>query len=202
MKALILDPNVVEQLVSRRRALGQDLRDEVWDGVWHMVPSPNKDHQLVVMLLAPVLHEVVHGGGLGQVLMQFNVADPVKGFQDFRIPDISVVTNGSTAVVMNTYIAEGPDLVIEVRSPGDETDEKIPWYALQGVRELLVIERDTLAPRLYRRDGERLIEVPATDEGVRSLVVPLGFRCEGGPGAPSLVVYDLRVAGRTWRVPS
>ena len=34
--------------------------------------------------------------------------------------------------------------------PGDESYEKFPFYAAVGVRELLVIDRDTKEPELYR----------------------------------------------------
>jgi hypothetical protein len=42
MPTLVRDPQPVEfeALLERRRRLGQDLYDEVWNGVLHMNPAP------------------------------------------------------------------------------------------------------------------------------------------------------------------
>lgn len=79
-----------------------------------------------------------------------------------------------------THLMNGPDFLIEVQSPGDQTEEKIPFYSQIGVRELLVIERDSRRLQLYRHDGRELALVkPAAFRGGRWLVsnvVPLAFR--------------------------
>jgi hypothetical protein len=43
MRVLMLE--APQWLLDERRRLGQDVRDEVWDGVVHMVPLPNDAHQ-------------------------------------------------------------------------------------------------------------------------------------------------------------
>ena len=40
-------------------------------------------------------------------------------------------------------------MVVEIRSPGDETMEKLPFYAQLGVPEVWIIDRDTKVPELY-----------------------------------------------------
>jgi len=54
MPTLVRDPQPVEfeQLLERRRALGQDLLDEVWEGVYHMNPAPAARHADVAQQLA------------------------------------------------------------------------------------------------------------------------------------------------------
>jgi hypothetical protein len=44
MPTLIKDPPPAgfEELLERRRQLGQDLLDEMWEGVYHMNPAPAK----------------------------------------------------------------------------------------------------------------------------------------------------------------
>lgn len=67
--------------------------------------------------------------------------------------------------------------MIEIRSPGDETYEKLPSYADLGVREILVIDRDTLAIEMFRgRDGVAVPVAPSPNGAVRSEV--LGFELQ------------------------
>src|SRR5438876_367493 len=51
---LVQDPAPVEfeQLLERRRALGQDLLDEVWEGVYVMNPAPAEGHADIAQQLA------------------------------------------------------------------------------------------------------------------------------------------------------
>ena len=46
MPTLVRDPQPpeLEALLERRRRLGQDLFDEVWEGVLHMNPAPSGRH--------------------------------------------------------------------------------------------------------------------------------------------------------------
>jgi hypothetical protein len=43
MRVVMLD--APQELLDERRRLGQDVRDELWDGVVHMVPPPCDAHQ-------------------------------------------------------------------------------------------------------------------------------------------------------------
>ena len=43
MKAVMA--NVPEHILAWRRRTGADQWDEMWEGVLHMAPSPNRDHQ-------------------------------------------------------------------------------------------------------------------------------------------------------------
>ena len=49
----------------------------------------------------------------------------------------------------DTYFEGAPTVVVEIRSPGDETMEKLPFYAKLGVPEVWIIDRDTRQPELY-----------------------------------------------------
>src|SRR5262249_61534352 len=57
--ALLLDPDVLEDLIQERRERGIDLYDEVWDGVYVMPSMPSLPHQRLVHDLEIPLHEVV-----------------------------------------------------------------------------------------------------------------------------------------------
>jgi hypothetical protein len=60
------------------------------------------------------------------------------------------------------------------------TEEKVPFYAKVGVRELLIIHRDKRTLRLLGLEGEELVLVKPTllegKEWLVSAVLPLGFR--------------------------
>ncbi|HUE87819.1 MAG TPA: Uma2 family endonuclease [Vicinamibacterales bacterium] len=59
----------------------------------------------------------------------------------------------------------GPDAVIEIRSPHDETDEKLPFYAAIGTREVIVIDRDTKQPEIFCLAGSQYVAQQADREG-------------------------------------
>ena len=182
---VVHDPQVLEELRAKRKKLGQDRWDEVWDGVERVAPGPGSEHQRFALRLASTLLQVIDRQGLGQVWLQMNVGDPVKGLKDFRIPDISVVLAEGRAEVRPTYIAGGPDLVIEVRSPDDATYDKLSWYAGQGVREALIIDRDSKALDPYRLEAGKL--VPAGGPDSASLAtLPLRFERFMKQGRPAI----------------
>jgi hypothetical protein len=66
------------------------------------------------------------------------------------------------------------------KGPGDDTEEKVPFYGKVGVRELLIVHRDKRTLRLLRLEGEELVLVkPSPLEGkdwLVSAVLPLAFR--------------------------
>jgi Uma2 family endonuclease len=164
MKMMVLDPGVSADLIARRKRLGIDQYDEVWDGVYVMPPIANNDHQDLVGGLTVALFEVLVLPRLGRVHPGANVSDRDDDWEhNYRIPNVVVVLAGGRAVDRGTHWQGGPDFLIEVLSPGDDTPAKLPFYAELGVREVLVVERDTRRPTLYRLGRTRLAPVRPTD---------------------------------------
>jgi Uma2 family endonuclease len=177
----ITDPAAAHDYIRQRLALGLDRYDEVWDGVYVVASLANNPHQDVVSALAALFFFAINLEARGRVLPGANVSDRREGWEkNYRVPDVVVVLNESRAVDCGTHWMGGPDFLVEVRSPGDDTEAKLPFYGGIGVRELLVVHRDTRELRLYRHDGERLAEVaPSEHEGGRwlvSQVIPFAFR--------------------------
>lgn len=199
-KAIILDPVVTEQLLAQRRRLGHDRYDECWGGVWHMPPMPNMEHHRIESRLFLVLDEAVERPGLGRVFYEVNVADPEKGLEDFRIPDLAVILPGSHAQVQEVSIAGSPEFIVEIRSPGDESYEKLPWYFDQGAIEVLIIHRDTKAFVLYRRQEGRIAEAGASPSPVDSLLLPLRFELVEEFGSPLLRITHREDPGLHWEI--
>lgn len=185
----VLNQDVSEEIVERRKKLGIDRKDEVWDGVYVVMPDPTIDHQRIVFQLTSIFSQTVRDKGIGEAFPGTNVSDRREGWEhNFRAPDVVVVLEGGRAENCRTHWFGGPDLLVEVQSPGDEADAKVPFYARIGVRELLVVHRDTRQLRLYRHDGTDLAPVePGDFQGKKwllSAVVPLAFRrtTAGGRG--------------------
>jgi Uma2 family endonuclease len=148
MRAVVLDPSTAafEELLERRRRSGLDRFDEVWDGVLHMVPAPSGPHSSVewqlARLLGPLADQAgLHPGG------QFNLGE---GEHDYRVPDGGLHREPPLTTWYQTAA-----LVVEIVSPGDESWEKLPYYASHGVDEVLIVDPTARSVDwLGLRDGE------------------------------------------------
>jgi Uma2 family endonuclease len=133
MPTLVRDPQPAEfeALLERRHRLGQDLFDEVWDGVYHMNPAPSYEHQRIGQQLAVLLDPLARRAGLESVIGGVNIGTE----SDYRIPDGGLHRPGAGGIWLPTAA-----LVIEIVSPDDETWDKLPFYAARKVDELLIID--------------------------------------------------------------
>lgn len=203
MTAIIHDHFLSDRLIARRRELGHDRYDEVWDGVYVMPPMPNIDHQTVVGKLTRICGAVV--GRSGVTLPGANVSElDAEWEHNYRVPDVVVTLPGSRAISRGTHYQGGPDFLVEIRSPGDDTPEKLPYYAALGVREVLVVHRDTRVPTLYRLTRKRLTPVKLTNLNdapyLVSQVLPLAFRGVAKKAGPKLEVRRTDGKKKTWLV--
>lgn len=171
MKAVIVD--VPPSMIEERRRQGVDRRDEVWEGVYHMVPPPNFSHQHIVTDLLYVLETQNRRHELGTFCLGAGVRDLRHPSKNYRIPEWLFLRKGrlEAALSGDGYVDQGPDVALEVRSPGDETDEKIPFYEKVGTLELLIVDRDTRRVDLLRLMNGRLTAVSPEVDG--------WLRCEG-----------------------
>ena len=106
--------------------------------------------------------------------------------------DVVVVLNGGRAVDCDTHWLGGPDFLVEIECPDDDVEKKIPFYAKIGVRELLIVVRDTRVLRLFRLADGTLKPVGRSAPGdpvwLASKVLPLSFRCRANRSAPHIDV--------------
>lgn len=163
MKAVLLQ--VSDADLDRRRKLGLHRWDEMWEGVLHMPPAPFFRHQRLNYKIGTFLEKVIEGNGRGTLAPDVNVFNDASGVEDYRIPDFSFVARGREAIIGEDGIHGGPDAVIEIRSPGDETYEKLPFFARLGVSEMVVVDRDTSRPDVFRLAGSQYLAVAADAEG-------------------------------------
>ena len=155
-------PAEFEELLERRRRLGQNRFDEVWEGVLHMNPAPSGRHGRIEAQLLAMLHGPAAAAGL-TVLGQFNLGD---NEHDYRVPDGGLHRDFADRVFYPTAV-----LVIEIVSPGDESWEKLDFYAAHRVEELLMVDPQErtvswlgLEAREYKHlKRSRLIELGANE---------------------------------------
>ena len=202
---LIRDAGLADELIQERKRKGIDLCDEVWEGMYVLPSMPNNAHRLLVGDLCDIFREVIKKAGLGQSYPGANVSDRRRGWEhNYRVPDLLVVLNDSRAVDCGTHFCGGPDFLVEIQSPGDDTEEKVPFYGKIGVRELLIIHRDKRTLRLLRLEGEELLLVrPSPVEGkdwLVSAVLPLAFRRTVRRGTPRTQVRRTDGHAGLWAV--
>lgn len=148
VKTVVLDPLPVEveRLIERRKRLGLDAYDEVWEGTYHMAPMARFRHGWLDQQLAELLGPPARRAGL-VMSGPFNIGAP----DDFRVPDRGVHRGRPDPEA--AYLATAA-MVIEIVSPGDETYDKLPFYAGRGVDEVLVVDPGLERVRLLARAGD------------------------------------------------
>src|ERR1022692_1436078 len=148
MPLVVLDPLPVEieSLLERRRRLGLDGCDEIWDGVLHVNPSPHGRHHRIQQQLAELLGPLALAAGLIPAMGDFNIGDE----DNYRIPDGGLHRPGPDELFYPTVA-----LAVEIVSPGDETWKNLPFYAAREVDEVLIVDPlECVVHWLGLRDGE------------------------------------------------
>ncbi len=202
MATLIADPGVEQRLIAERRASGADRKDEVWDGVYIIMPDPNVEHQRLVARLVVALSDVVRPPAGGDVFPGLNLSDRTEDWKDnYRCPDVAVFLSGNTAQVFEAHICGPADFLVEIVSPNDKTRDKFDFYSGLGVRELLVIDRQPWLLELYRLSGNELVPAGrssvAQSDVIASAVLPLSFQLFPAPPRPEIRIAEIGGV-RTW----
>jgi Uma2 family endonuclease len=202
MPTLLLDPLLEEQLLEERRAWGADHHDEVWDGVYRMTPLPHDDHQDLVSSFDTIFRIAIAWQNRGLVRAGVNISDRVDDWtKNYRCPDVVVFLKETKAKNYGTFWLGGPDFLVEVASPGDETRAKIPFYARVSTREMLIVERDPWILELFRLHGDSLVSVGVSDlasqQVLTSQVLPFSFRLVDDLPRPRIEIKSTET-GQAW----
>lgn len=169
MATLVLGPPPPELagFLERRRALGQDRYDEVWEGVYHVAPMANAWHGYAVLRVVELLSTAARAAGL-TATDAFNLGER----NDYRVPDlgyhreIPTMTNVPTAAI-----------VVEVVSPGDESYAKLPFYSAHDVAEVLIVNPSLRTAPWFVHRGDGYDERDASPLlGVTSAEIAAGLR--------------------------
>jgi Uma2 family endonuclease len=152
MRVLVPDSSIpeIEALLEARRISGIDRSDEMWDGVLHLSPHADERHAHLSQQLAELLGPLARAAGLAPVVAEFNLGD---SDQDYRVPDGALFRERARRLFVPSAA-----LVIEIRSPNDESWEKLPFYADHGVDEVLILEPENRTAHWLSLHDGRYVE--------------------------------------------
>jgi Uma2 family endonuclease len=168
-----------------------------------MAPAPNDEHQDIGGGFVEVFRTVIDRARRGKTRPCINLAIDVNHWEDdYRVPDVAVFLDGSSAICHGAFWAGPPDFVVEIISPYDKTREKLEFYSRLGTRELLIVDRDPWQLELYQLQRAKLENVASISLGdsapIVSDVLPLSFRLTDGSLRPSIEVVSN--SGQSWLI--
>jgi Uma2 family endonuclease len=172
--------------LNERKTSGADQWDEVWEGVLHVAPVANRSQQNLELSLQCYLLTFWAKPSGCRVNQQVNLTTPEdeENWRDnYRIPDLVLLKPKNFHIDKIEYMVGAPDVVVEIHSPGDESYEKLPFYAGLGVPEVWIIDRDKKTPEVYRlQEDGTYKEKPAEADGWhRSVAINVEMK-RGKPG--------------------
>lgn len=156
-----------------------------------MVPPPAEEHQEVVDPLFVLFSNYARAHHLGVLRTQKGVREVSAPQENYRVPEWIFLRAGREHLLRrgSSYVDEGPDVVLEVASPDDETYDKIPFYERMGVAEMVIVERDSRSVQVLRRVGAGFRPVsPNPDGWIHCAGLRAFFRREERAGVPLLLV--------------
>ncbi len=202
MTVLIADPRVECEVIAERKAKGWDRQDEVWDGVYVIMPDANVEHQLLVARLVVAFSTVINPPAGGEVFPGLNLSDQIEDWTfNYRCPDVAVFLAGNKAQVFEVHICGPADFLVEIVSPFDKSRDKLEFYAELGVRELLIIDRYPWSLELYRNNGNEFVLAGKSSvtlsEVFASNVLPISFQLLPAEPRPEIRIAEIGGA-RSW----
>ena len=175
MDAVWID--VPEYFLEERRRLGHDKRDELWEGVLHMVPPSSPTHNVVAVDLFLALRTIGKTRGLIAYPDGTGIYAPDIDPQSWRIPDASLVR----ADQVSARGLEGAVLAVEVWSPRDESYKKLEFYARVGLTEVWIVNPKTREPEIYTIVGGAFALLPPALGVHRSPLCGITLQVIDGP---------------------
>ena len=140
-KAIV--PDTPPEILSWRMATGKDFRDEVWDGVYHVVDEKTSaeidfENELESWLITK--WACSRGG---RVFRDTRLAKSDQTDFDFRVPSICLYAEWSTDTYQNGMLVDPPDVVIEVFEGSGFGNRKTDFYRDLGVDEIWKLDPAT-----------------------------------------------------------
>jgi Uma2 family endonuclease len=130
-------------------------RHELIDGEHYVTPSPAIRHQSIVGAVFFLVATYLEQHPIGRVFL--SPLDVVMSDNDVVEPDLLYVSNERADTLAGIHVRGAPDLVIEVASKGTRKRDatiKRRLYERAGVTEYWIVDPETEAVRVYRREVE------------------------------------------------
>jgi Uma2 family endonuclease len=202
MPVMIYDPVLEQRIRAERDDPNVNRRDEVWEGVLVVLPQANNEHQRIVGKLTAAFSSVIDWNRGDQALPGANVSDrDADWVNNYRDPDVAVYLASNPAKDSNTHWVGGPDVLVEIVSPGEDPRLNLDFYAKIKTREVLIVDRDPWAVELYQLKGGKLVLVGKSDltnsAALASVALPLSFQLQSGTPRPTILITHT-ATGQTW----
>lgn len=156
-----------------------DKRVELVRGVLTVRELPGYTHARVTASLGTRLGTHIENSGANVVLLAETGFKVARSPDTVRGPDLAVIRRDRLPVPEpRGFLDLGPEMVVEVLSPGDRPGEvlaKVADWLSAGTRLVWIIDPERRLARVYREDGSLTI-VTATEQLDGEDVVP-GFSC-------------------------
>jgi Uma2 family endonuclease len=175
MNAVWID--VPESFLKERHRLGHDRKDELWEGVLHMVPTPSLVHGRRSIDLVMCLGRIAKRRGMSAWGEGTGVYAPDVDPKSWRIPDVTLARPEHES----ERGLEGAALCVEVLSPNDESRDKFGFYARVGVSEVWILEPRTRELELYTCLDGAFVRVMPVDGVHRSPLLGITLEVIAGP---------------------
>jgi hypothetical protein len=104
MKAVISE--VPADILAWRKRTGADRWDEMWEGVLHMPPMPNREHQELEWAMETYPRLRWARPRKAKVYHNINIASPGGWPNDYRIPDLVLVTQSASTLIATSTLKE------------------------------------------------------------------------------------------------
>lgn len=151
-----------------------------------MVPPPNEQHQELNDWLGVFFKTQWQALGEGRTRPETGVKRAGVRSQavletmvpsDYRTPDRSFLLPDRYDRLQDGWIVGGPNAVVEIVSPGDESRAKLPFYFAIGVDDVILIDPRTRRVELLRAGETEYESVEPDAEGwITSEVLTTQFR--------------------------
>lgn len=133
-------PDTSPEILSWRLATGKDYRDEVWDGVYHVVDEKSAlqldvEDELETWLIT---HWACQNDG--RIFRDTRLAKDEDWEIDFRVPSLCLYCHLSPTAYAQEVLVEPPDVVVEVFEGEATGTQKADFYRSLGVREIWLID--------------------------------------------------------------
>ena len=158
----------------------EGIRYEIIDGELHVSKAPGLEHQHVCVQLTTAIQIWISALGFGRV---YGGPGLVFSEDNDVIPDVIWITQDRLRIGRDasSHITVGPELAIEVLSPGSanerrDRESKLALYSRRGVNEYWIVDWRRHTVDVFRRVDEALTRVATLGDGetITSLLLP-GF---------------------------
>jgi Uma2 family endonuclease len=120
------------------------------EGIIVMSPSPTFYHQRILSRLSASIEVYLDEHPLGMAV--FSPCDVRLDENTVYLPDLLFVRNNNPRVVIDRTVSGPPDLVVEILSPSNFREDRLPKraaYARAGVEEMWIIDPEARQIEIY-----------------------------------------------------